>query len=84
MTPRPMDEPASWADVALAVIEFAREAPGAFLLTSGLLLAQMVVVLLILYRLLPGTVRELVQLFEAARKYGKGSRLMDRDDDHAS
>ena len=84
MTPRPMDEPAGWADVALAVVEFAREAPAAFLLTSGVLLAQMIVVLLILYRLLPGTVRELTQLFEAMRKYGKGSRLMDKDDDHAS
>ena len=45
MTPRPMDEPAGWAGVALAVVEFARE---------------------------------------AMRKYGKGSRLMDKDDDHAS
>ena len=78
-----MNEPARWANVALAVVEFAREAPGAFLLTSGLLLAQLVVVLLILYFLLPGTVRELVQLFEAMRRYGKQSRLRD-DDDHAS
>ena len=78
-----MDESTSWADVALAVIAFARGEPAAFLLTSGLLLAQLVVVLLILYRLLPGTVRELVQLFEAMREAGKRSRLMD-DDDHAS
>ena len=78
-----MDESASWADVALAVIAFACGEPAAFLLTSGLLLAQLVVVLLILYRLLPGTVRELVQLFEAMREAGKRSRLMD-DDDHAS
>ena len=77
-----MNEPTRWADVALAVIGFAREEPAAFLLTSGLLLAQLVVVLLILYRLLPGTVRELVQLFEAMREAGKKSRWMD-DDDHA-
>ena len=77
-----MNEPTRWADVALAVVGFAREAPGAFALTSGLLLAQLVVVLLILYLLLPGTVRELVQLFEAMRRYARHSRSRE-DDDHA-
>lgn len=75
-----MNEPTNWADVALALIEFAREEPGTFSLMCVFLLLNLVSLLFILYRLLPGTTRELAQLFKAMREAGRKSGAMDGDD----
>lgn len=76
----PMAGSASWADVALAAMAFMREEPVLFFAVLFGLFVVIVAFLAVLYRMLPGTVRQLSRLLSEMRTAGKRFRMNGDDD----
>ncbi len=76
------DTGTTWADVALAVVDFARQEPGVFISVVAALILLTLVSALCIWLMLPRATAALARLYDAAREDARESNkdLFSNDD----
>lgn len=78
------DTGATWADVGLAIVRFAREEPWTFAGVSGLLIVLTLLALFCLWLMLPSASASLAGMYERARRDARERNRDLFDDGHSS
>lgn len=69
----PADAGTTWADVGLAIVDFARQEPGVFISVVAVLILFTLVAALCIWLMLPRATAALARLYDAAREEARES-----------